>query len=262
MSDERVASLRNPWFIASAGITLLLALAAAVAGLVWLPSLQAAPPAGTLWASICSAAGVVRHYVAREPVVRPAAPSSGVVLVPGMFRNASAESVGSGATLALRCTMCHGARGLSQADTPNLAGQYPVVIYKQLADFKSGARPSAVMAPVVATLSDQDMRDLADYYAYLPRLPPYHTSGEPPIVVSGAPLRNIAPCGACHGGLGTKTGSAWLEGQPASYLQAQLQAFASGARRNDIDGVMRNVARNMTPAEMTAAARYYSASEQ
>ncbi len=55
---------------------------------------------------------------------------------------------------ALRCTMCHGARGLSQADTPNLAGQYPVAIYKELVDFKTGARASAMMAPLVADLSD------------------------------------------------------------------------------------------------------------
>jgi cytochrome c553 len=65
--------------------------------------------------------------------------------------------------------MCHGARGLSQADSPNLAGQYPVAIYKQLVDFRTGARASAVMAPLVANLSEADMRDLAAYYAYLPR---------------------------------------------------------------------------------------------
>ena len=51
-------------------------------------------------------------------------------------------------------------------------------------------------------LHRKDMRDLAEYYAYLPRLPPYHAVGEPPrIVISGAPMRNVAPCGACHGGL-------------------------------------------------------------
>ena len=64
--------------------------------------------------------------------------------------------------------MCHGARGLSQANTPNLAGEYPVTIYKQLVDFKTGARASAVMAPLVANLSDADISDLAAYYAYLP----------------------------------------------------------------------------------------------
>jgi cytochrome c553 len=62
-----------------------------------------------------------------------------------------------------------GARGLTQADVPNLAGQYPVAIYKERVDFKTRARASAVMALLVADLSDADLRDLAAYYAYLPR---------------------------------------------------------------------------------------------
>jgi len=43
--------------------------------------------------------------------------------------------------------MCHGARGLSQADTPNLAGEYPITIYKELVDFKTGRahQPLAVL---------------------------------------------------------------------------------------------------------------------
>jgi cytochrome c553 len=44
-------------------------------------------------------------------------------------------------------------------------------------------------------------------------------------------MRGIAPCGACHGELGSKAGAAWLEGEPAVYLRTQLEAFASGARR-------------------------------
>ena len=112
--------------------------------------------------------------------------------------------------------MCHGAAGISQANSPNLAGQYPAVIYKELIDFKTGARVNAVMAPFVANLSDQDMLDLAAYYAYLPRLPSNHLDpamAAPPIVTNGAPMRNIAPCGSCHGDIDNKAGSPWLEGQ-------------------------------------------------
>ena len=54
------------------------------------------------------------------------------VLTPTMLQPADADSIGRGATLALRCTMCHGARGLRQANSPNLAGQYPFYIYKEL----------------------------------------------------------------------------------------------------------------------------------
>jgi cytochrome c553 len=156
--------------------------------------------------------------------------------------------------------MCHGARGLSQADTPNLAGQFPVTIYKQLMDFKTGARTSSVMAPLVADLSDADMRDLAAYYAYLPREAGARAgTGIPPrIVGNGAPMRGIAPCGACHGSLASKAGAAWLEGQPEVYLRTQLEAFASGARRNDIGAQMRNVARGMTHEDINAASKFYA----
>ena len=93
------------------------------------------------------------------------------------------------------------------------------------------------MSPFALHLSDQDMIDLASYYAYLPRLPAYHPAAAlplPRIVINGAPLRNIAPCGACHGALDNKVGSPWLEGQSAVYIKSQLEAFASGERRNDI----------------------------
>lgn len=261
MSAGRFPPLRNPWVATSVAVTAAIAVAAALFGFVWLPMLQANARFQGVWDAICSAAGLVRAAPATEPVVKADYRTSGVVVTSRMLRDASAQSIGRGATLALRCTMCHGARGLSEANSPNLAGQYAIMVYKQLMDFKSGARASAVMVPLVAGLSDQDMRDLAHYYAYLPRLPGYHPASAGPaprIVVSGAPMRNIAPCGACHGGLDDKAGSAWLEGEPAAYLQTQLQAFASGARHNDISEQMRNVARQMTPAEIEEAARYYA----
>jgi len=96
----------------------------------------------------------------------------------------------------------------------------------------------------VADLTDSDMRDLAAYYAYLPRVTSSGSAaGEPPrIVAGGAPLRGIAPCGACHGEVDSKASAAWLEGQPTVYLHTQLEAFSTGARHNDIGEQMRNVA--------------------
>jgi cytochrome c553 len=260
MSGDRIASLRNPWFTASVGITAAIAIVAAIAGFAWLPLQQQGERFRGVWDAICSAAGLVWTAPSGAQIVRADYPTTRVEVVPEMLQGASAESIGRGATLALRCTMCHGARGLSQADTPNLAGQYPVTIYKELVDFKTGARASAVMAPLVADLSDADMRDLAAYYAYLPRVTSSGTTaGEPPLIVaSGAPLRGIAPCGACHGEVDSKASAAWLEGQPAIYLRTQLEAFSTGARHNDIDEQMRNIARQMTPQEIVAASRYYA----
>ena len=116
------------------------------------------------------------------------------------------------------------------------------------------------MQPLVAGLGDEEMRDLAAYYSYLPR-EERDTAGDteaPLIVRNGSPMRNIAACTACHGGSDGKTGSPRLDGEPQAYIRAQLQAFASGARRNDIQGQMRNVARQMTNEEIDAAARYYA----
>lgn len=135
------------------------------------------------------------------------------------------------------------------------------MIYKELLDFRSGARTNAVMSPFGVNLSDQDIADLAAYYAYLPRLPAYHPQQQlprPRVVIYGAPVRGIAPCGSCHGSLDNKAGSPWLEGQSEAYLKAQLQEFASARRTNDISQQMRNIARAMTPEEIDQAAAYYA----
>lgn len=260
MNQERIVSFHNRWFTASVGITAAIAIAAALVGFAWLPLQEQGERFQGIWDAICSAAGLVRNPPSGAPIVRSDHPTTRVEIVPQMLQGASAESIGRGATLALRCTMCHGARGLSQADSPNLAGQDPVAIYKQLVDFKTGVRTSAVMAPLTADLSESDMRDLAAYYAYLPRLSDRRLAAglTPRIVASGAPMRGIAPCGACHGDLDSKVGAGWLEGQPAAYLHAQLMAFASGARRNDIGEQMRNIARRMTKAEIDAASEFYA----
>ena len=246
------------WGIASIAATAGVAVCGIVLGFAVLPLMQSNIRYAGLWDAICSAAGLLARAPA-SAVVPCSRPVSQVVLTPTIFQPADPESIGRGATLALRCTMCHGAQGLSRADTPNLAGQYPFSIYKELHDFQTGARQSAVMQPLVVGLSDQDMRDLAAYYAYLPRLPGYHPGPpRPSIVVSGAPMRGIAPCGSCHGWLAYKIGSAWLEGQPAAYLSTQLANFANGTRHNDIEAQMRNIARQMTQEEMDAAAAYYA----
>ncbi|HXC30334.1 MAG TPA: c-type cytochrome [Stellaceae bacterium] len=258
MSEERVASLRNRWFTTSVGLAAAIALVGFLIGFLWLPLAQPGERFRGVWDAICSAAGLLHTPASSEQIVAADHPTTRVEVIPQMLDGADAVSIGRGATLALRCTMCHGARGLSEANSPNLAGQYSIAIYKQLVDFKTGARVSAVMAPLAADLSESDMRDLAAYYAYLPRLSDSSAIHPPRIVASGAPLRGIAPCGACHGEVGAKAGAAWLEGQPVAYLRTQLEAFASGARRNDIDEAMRNVARAMTPQEIDAASRYYA----
>jgi cytochrome c553 len=260
MSDDGLLSPRNPWFSGPVGITVALLAGTALGGFVLLPYAQPDLKLAGVWDAICSAAGVPKTPSSTSPV-QPDGKLTKVVVTSALPSAADPEAVGRGATLAQQCAICHGPTGVSRADAPNLAGQYASVVYKQLADFKAGVRVNATMTPFAVNLSERDMADLAAYYAYLPRLPGYHPDNDKPaprIVINGAPLRNIAPCGSCHGVLDNKTGSPWLEGQPAAYVKSQLQAFASGARRNDISQQMRNIARRMTPEEIDQAAEWYA----
>jgi cytochrome c553 len=261
MSEQPLFSFRNPWFSASVGVTVVIAVLSALAGLIWLPLAQPDLKLSGIWDAICSAAGVPR-VSSQAKSVPPDFKTSNVVMTSEMLTRPNPVSIGRGATLAQRCAICHGPQGVSDANSPNLAGQYAAVTYKELNDFKTGARVNAVMSPFAVNVSNQDMLDIAAYYAYLPRVPSSRVGPNIPaplIVRTGAPMRNIAPCGSCHGDIDNKAGSPWLGGQSAVYIKAQLQAFASGARRNDISQQMRNIARHMTPEEIDEVARYYEA---
>jgi cytochrome c553 len=260
MSTERLFSWRNPWFAAGIGMVGAVALLSLIAGFVLLPYTGTNSQLTSLWDAICSAAGVPRATVTSE-TAKPDFTTSSVVMNPQMFGPTDTRSVGRGATLAMQCAICHGSNRTSQVDTPNLEGQPAAAVYKELRDFKTGARTNAVMSPFTVKLSEQDMLDLAAYYSYLPRQPGTHPDeavAVSPIVARGAPMRNIPACSSCHGTTGAKLGAPWLDGQSAVYLKAQLQAFAGGTRRNDISEQMRNIARQMTAAEIDEAARYYA----
>ncbi|SIT36113.1 Cytochrome c class I [Paraburkholderia ribeironis] len=267
MNEERVFSLRNPWFTWSVGGTIAIAIVGILIGFIWLPSASSAFGDLGLWAKICGAAGTPSSWYSGNNAVSPV-PSEVVVLPPSGRVHADADSIGRGATLATQhCSMCHGVLGTVQVTAPALAGQYADVIYKELRDYQTGQRPSAVMQPIIAPRSDQDLRDLAAYYASLTRAPAAEPlpAGEGPdatavkLAMQGDPQRNIPPCAACHGQLDRKGAAPWLGGQSSIYLAAQMRAFASGARHNDINEQMRIVARQMTPEEIDSIAKYYSA---
>ncbi|TFW27989.1 c-type cytochrome [Duganella callida] len=252
-------TLKNPWVRYSVGGVLVMALLTAGFGFIWMPMANNAK-ISAVWDAICSAAGVQGNVAARALGEDAATRPSDVIVSASMMRPANAESIGRGATLAMRCTMCHGIRGVSEANSPNLAGQVEAAIYKQLRDYKANHRASAIMQPIVANLSDQEMRDLAAYYAYLPHEREPRAGGEasPLLVTNGAPMRNIGACISCHGGIAQQTSAPVLEGEPEIYIRNQLQAFRSGTRRNDLNQQMRNVARQLSDAEIEQLAAYYA----
>ena len=167
------------------------------------------------------------------------------------------------------CAACHAADGNSQiAANPKLAGQIPEYLYKQLTDFKAAAgkkaeRENAVMAGMVANLSPDDMRNLAAYFAGQAAKPGAAKSKD--LVALGQRLyrggiasEGIAACASCHGpdGAGMPSQYPRLSGQHAEYVSAQLKAFRSGARANDVNATMRGVAGRLSDREIDAVADY------
>ncbi len=261
MMEESLCSWRNAWFRRSVISLAGLAIVAILVGFVGLPAVSADYSGQGLWASICRAAGVPSSWGGDGAGTRGGPQSTDVVLDRAMAAAGASDAVGRGATLALDCTMCHGAQGMSISNAPNLAGQYPEVVVKQLHDYRSGKRPSAIMQALAKALSEQDMSDLAAYYGFLPKArnaPTTYADELPPLVRVGAPLRNIAPCISCHGSVDQKLGAPWLEGMPRDYLVAQLTNFRAGVRANDSHAQMRNMTRAMTTSEIADVAGFYA----
>lgn len=117
------------------------------------------------------------------------------------------------------------------------------------------------MQSITRNLPDKEIVDLASYYAYLPKArtaPTTYDESLPKLVRVGDPMRNIAPCIACHGGVDQKLGAPGLEGMPKPYLVAQLVAFAAGSRHNDSEAQMRNMVRAITSSEIDEVAGFYA----
>ncbi|RMD70972.1 MAG: cytochrome c4 [Gammaproteobacteria bacterium] len=193
-----------------------------------------------------------------------AGPSSEVAWTPETLRLVKGGDAVKGKELAAQCISCHGENGVaSNPAWPSLAGQLPAYTFKQLRDYKTKHRQNPMMAGVAAGLSDQDMADLAAYYAGLPPPPAKAGAGAKDgekLAVRGDNKRLIPACAACHGGHGEgkAVDMAALAGQNADYLKQTLRAFREGKRANDIYSRMRNIAKALSDKEIEALAAYYA----
>jgi cytochrome c553 len=167
-----------------------------------------------------------------------------------------------GQQLAATCMACHTADGTRGAPAnPIIAGQHPEYLVKQLQEFKSGKRKNAVMAGMVAALSEDDMRHLAAFYAGksaktgFAKVKATVSQGEQ-IWRGGVLAKALPACAGCHGPSGAGMPSQYprIAGQHADYTEAQLLAFRSGARGNNAQ--MTAIAAKMTDAEIKAVADY------
>jgi cytochrome c553 len=176
---------------------------------------------------------------------------------------AAKPDLGKGEEIATKvCAACHsidGSRGLPA--NPILAGQHPEYLAKQLHDFKSGARNNAIMKGFAMTLSDEDMRNVAAFYATKTAKPGFATNkdtlllGER-IYRGGIADRRIAACAGCHSpnGAGIPVQYPRLGGQHSEYAEAQLIAFRSGLRANSLQ--MAGVAAKLNDREIKAVSDY------
>jgi cytochrome c553 len=175
-------------------------------------------------------------------------------------------SVEAGRAKSATCAACHGADGNSVTpDWPMLAGQHATYIVRQLQAFKNGERTDVTMKPFADLLSDQDVLDVAAYFAAQTPTP----KGADPALVNlgqqiyrgGVPERGIAACIACHGPEGTGNPLAAyprISGQHAAYTIKQLNAYARDERRSDVEvnQMMRNIAELLIEDEIRALASY------
>jgi cytochrome c553 len=175
-----------------------------------------------------------------------------------------AGNTATGATKAVVCQACHGANGNSvNPEWPSLAGLGADYITEQLQNFKDGKRNNPVMAPNAASLSPDDMADLAAYFDSLVNTgleadPSYWQAGEK-LYRGGDKDRGIPACMACHGPTGRGNEPAKfpaLRGQQSVYVVKRLNDYASGARATGPDAIMPTIAKRLSADDIRNVSSY------
>lgn len=188
----------------------------------------------------------------------------------GASASIQAGDVAKGSQLAVQCAACHGKDGNSSTTIwPKLAGQNAKYLEKQIKDFQMGAKDKtkgrfdASMAPMVANLSEQDIQDLAAYYAsqetQLGAVKSDFVALGKKIYFEGDAERGVPACAACHGAKGEGldlAGYPGVSGQHPDYAIKQLKAFSAANRSNDENGVMRDIAIRMSDQQIEAVANF------
>lgn len=171
----------------------------------------------------------------------------------------------AGAAKAATCAACHGADGNSvNPQWPSLAGQHAGYLADTLRAFKEGKRSDVLMNAQVMALSDEDIEDLAAYYAQQVAVT---RTADPELAAAGERLyrggdkkSDIAACIACHGPAGrgnAPAGYPAVYGQHAAYTAKQLLDYQNGNRSSDGNTqIMRNVSSRLSQDQINAVAAY------
>jgi cytochrome c553 len=190
---------------------------------------------------------------------RPAIFLATIALLSSSHARAAAD-ITAGQQKSQLCVGCHGEHGISSmADTPSLAGQQDQFIQWQLVFFRSGRRPNPAMAPLVADLTDQDIRNLGAYFHSLP----YNTAttGADPNPALSEKGRLIAAqhhCANCHTDSyrGDRAAAA-IANQREDYLAKTLAEYKDNSRHG-YDGTMADVMGSVTKDQIVDLAYYIS----
>lgn len=163
----------------------------------------------------------------------------------------SAADTAAGEQKAATCVGCHGQKGNStSAQWPNLAAQQSTYLANQLKAFKAGDRTNPMMQPMAANLNNEDINNLAAYFA---SQKPAKAGGDPALAKSGASKAGM--CLGCHGATAQGNGQfPRLAGQHPGYLEQQLKAFKEGSRKS---GPMQAIIANLSEADFKALAAYF-----
>ncbi len=163
----------------------------------------------------------------------------------------SAADIAAGEQKAQPCVSCHGQKGRSSnAQWPNLAAQQSTYLSNQLKAFKAGDRINPIMLPMAASLTNEDITNLAAYFS---SQKPVKADGDPALTKSGEAKAGM--CLGCHGSTGAGNGQfPRLAGQHPEYLEQQLQAFKAGSRKS---GPMQAIVANLPEADFKALAAYF-----
>jgi len=188
---------------------------------------------------------------------RKAARGAAFLFLLVLFHAAHADPA-AGKSKAAPCAACHGADGNSASGQfPVLAAQTARYLYLELKDFKEGRRSDPAMAPFVATLSREDMLDLADYFA-AQKPKPVAFRADAARVARGKKKAEEVLCTMCHlGGFAGQNEIPRVAGQHPEYVIKQLKAFKARTRTNDA-GSMTSVAQTITEQDIEDLAHYIS----
>jgi cytochrome c553 len=159
-----------------------------------------------------------------------------------------------GKQISYTCLGCHGIDGYRNAypnySVPKLQGQYPEYIVAALEEYKSGQRAHLTMHAQASELSEQDIADIAVFFAGKPL-----QRGAVPASAHAAPAA-AAVCIACHGtdGVGVVSQYPTLAGQHPDYLAQAVREYQNGERKNP---VMAGMAAQVKPRDLNVIAEYY-----